>query len=191
MARLTDLVDDNVSVIYISPVSNVADVDAYWSKMLNLVGVESTVSRCRILAPENLDSLPANMSLAEKLLISPQAISRIKIIMGDKPAYIVPSIVGTAELELAIALGIPLLAPAPDVAIPLRLRSHRRQAIRTSNVKAPPGIDLRTHFYLKKVREEGGRDGGRERERERGRGRGREGEGERERERERERGRDR
>ena len=59
-----------------------------------------------------------HMSLTQVLLYSPRAIKRIKNFIRGKEAvsYIVPGKVGPEERLLAIKLGIPLLAPDPDVA---------------------------------------------------------------------------
>ena len=58
------------------------------------------------------------MSLTQVLLYSPRALKRIKNFMRGKEmfSYIVPGKVGPEERLLAIQLGIPLLAPDPDLA---------------------------------------------------------------------------
>lgn len=144
MTRLTDLMDDNVDVVYICPHDNVPDMDAYWSKLLQIGGVQNPGARFRIIVPENASILPAHMSLTSKLIFSPKALARIKFFVGSRPAYIVPGSLGKEDIDLSVALGFPILGPHPMRAIGLKMRSRRRKILRTSQVthRRRTGIDV-------------------------------------------------
>lgn len=134
IARLTDVMNELVDVIYVCPHNNVVDMDAYWSKLLQIGGVPNPGARFRIVVPENAEILPAHMSLTSKLIFSPKALARIKFFVGERPAYIVPGSMGKEEVDLAVALGYPILGPNPIKAMGLKAHSRRRKVLRTSQV---------------------------------------------------------
>jgi len=154
IARVTDVIDENTDVIYICPHDNVNDVDAYWSRLLQIAGIENPGSRYRIVVPENAPILPGHMSLTAKLIFSPKALARIKYFVGDRPAYIVPGALGKEDVDLSVALGYPVLGPNPMRAMGIRMRTRRRKILRSSQVNVSPGVELRANFFLKVRKEE-------------------------------------
>jgi hypothetical protein len=68
------------------------------------------------------------MSTAAKLLASPKALSRLRMYCQGRQAYILPTAVGSDEVDLAVALGVPLLGPAAHVSRALGRKSAARCA---------------------------------------------------------------
>ena len=73
-------------------------MDTYWRKLLEVCGAANVAARCRVVTPENAGRLPVSMSLTSKLLASPQAIRRIRMLCRGRQGYIVPGIVGEEEV---------------------------------------------------------------------------------------------
>lgn len=108
--------DPNVEIVLVAPFPIPEDVLGYYSKLLQVGGVENPEKRFRVVVPEYHDKLPAHISLSRMLYYSSYAIKRIKAIARGQFAYIVPGRVGEEELLVAAALGLPLLGPHPDMA---------------------------------------------------------------------------
>src|SRR5919109_5341421 len=84
-----------------------------------------------------------NRPLCEKLLERPGAISRIRSLIADpEVAFIVPFATSSAEVELAVRLGIPLYGADPSLA---RFGTKRgaRQLFADEGVPHPAGVDVR------------------------------------------------
>jgi hypothetical protein len=106
------------------------------------------------LLPESLDARerfrlvvvddPSTRAVATKLLERPDLLADVTRWIGDDPAFIEPWNVTEPELQLALALGLPINGPAPDL-WPLGFKSSGRKLFREAGVPVPPGFeDLRT-----------------------------------------------
>jgi len=83
-------------------------------------------------------------SVALRLLDRPELIARIRDEIGDRPAFIEPWNVTEPEVELALALGVPINGAAPELR-PLAFKSAGRRLFRASGVSVPVGReDVRT-----------------------------------------------
>ncbi|KAK9811483.1 hypothetical protein WJX72_004683 [[Myrmecia] bisecta] len=142
MARLCDLADPSVDVIYVAPLALGEDVEQYWLKLLQVGGVADAATRYRVIVPENLTRLPHTLSLTAKLLASPRALKRIQLFMRGKLGYIVPGKMGDEEVDLAVRLGLPILAPHPHVAHKYALKSGARALFAAAKLNLPPGRAL-------------------------------------------------
>ncbi|DBA72938.1 TPA: hypothetical protein ACH3X2_009891 [Trebouxia sp. C0005] len=142
MARLCDLADPLVEVVYVAPFNLPEEVETYWKKLLEVCAVDKLAVRCRMVIPENCGRLPAHMSLTGKLLASPRALRRIQLYCRNRPGYIVPGILGGEEVDLAVKLGLPLLAPHPSIARHFSLKSGAKQLFRSAKVNVAPGMEL-------------------------------------------------
>lgn len=116
IARLCDVKDPTVDVIYVAPFHMHDETIQYWQRVLQIGGVKRTRSRFTVVVPENLDRFPRHMSLAQVLLYSPRALNKIRNLVGSQDAYIVPGAVNDNTERLALELQIPLLAPRSEPA---------------------------------------------------------------------------
>ena len=81
MARLCDVADPLCDVVYVAPFPVDEAVEQFWEKLLEVGGVEAPRSRLRIIYPENYSRLPERMPLTAKLLASPRALRRLRMIV--------------------------------------------------------------------------------------------------------------
>jgi len=139
MARLCDLKDPNVDVVYVAPFPLNEDTVSYFHKVLEIGGVADPDRRFRIIVPENYARLPAHLSMSSTLLYSPRALRRIKNFCRGKEAYIQPNVVGVEELRLSMALEVPMLAPEPRVAAIYGSKSGSKRIFQAARVNVPPG----------------------------------------------------
>ena len=140
LPRLCDVRLPNVDVCYVSPFALNEDVSQYFSKVLEIGGVANPEKRYKVVIPENLHKFPRTLSLTSQLLYSPRALKRITNFCRGRRAYIVPSVVGPEERELALTLGFPLLAPAPSAAAALGSKSGNKRIFSAAQVNMPPGL---------------------------------------------------
>jgi hypothetical protein len=142
MSRLCDIADPNVEVVYISPFPLNDDLLQYYNKLLQ-IAMEPGANPSRqykILYPENHDRFPAHTSLAQLVLYSPRCLARLRALTRGRAAYIQPHCSSLHEVELAVHLGLPLLAPGPETADLLSTKAGARAIFAASDVAIPPGV---------------------------------------------------
>lgn len=149
MARLCDIMDENVDVIYISSVPITEETLQYYSKLLGLRASVVTgntteqidiTTRYKIVIPEALSSFPAhNMALSTLLKYSPKAIERIKKLIKGRDAYIVPGIQHHDDLHIAEILNLPVLASEPEIAYLYSTKSGSKRIFQSAKVNIPFG----------------------------------------------------
>eukprot|EP00667_Euglena_gracilis_P002148 EG_transcript_2144 len=135
--RLCDLLDPNLSVVYITPQPVERAVVQYYMKMLLARGVRGVEDRLTFLHPEVMDRVPPDVSLAKGALWSARLQRQLKELSRDQDAYVVPGKVGPEDVELAIRLNLPLLAGNPLDAPDLFAKCGRQRIIEESGVPTP------------------------------------------------------
>lgn len=107
--RIACLNDPNVEMVYISPYEISNDILAYYSSILDTMGVNKVKERFHILVPSATKCYSQYFPLSQLLLLSPDTIRAIKRIIGKKEAFIVPGNGEKNEIELSMLLDIPIL----------------------------------------------------------------------------------
>uniref|UniRef100_A0A3P8Z9U9 IQ motif containing H n=1 Tax=Esox lucius TaxID=8010 RepID=A0A3P8Z9U9_ESOLU len=158
MGRLCDVRDDNVEVIYVSPVRLGDDLFQYYSHLIGLfqgaaveprdaagprVGTSTQApmsKRFTILIPDALEDFPThNMCLSSLLKYSPRTLRRIRHLIQGKQAYVVGGVTHVDDLAVADELEVPLLGPEPAVAQLYSTKSGGRRVFSSAGVAVPPG----------------------------------------------------
>lgn len=109
ISRIFSVKDPKVDVIYIAPFTLTNEVYEYYKKILELGELEKPENRFHVVVPENYVKFKETMSLTQTLLYSPKAVKRIKSLISDRQAYIVPGISTAEDIKLSITLGIPIM----------------------------------------------------------------------------------
>lgn len=149
IARLCDIIDDNVDVIYVSALQVTEETLQYYSK---LFGLRSAVNsgnsedssdfsqRYKIVVPEALNSFPTHkMALSTLLKYSPKALNRIKNLIKGRDAYIVPGVLHHDDLHIAEVLNVPILASEPEISYLYSTKSGSKRIFQNADVKIPYG----------------------------------------------------
>ncbi|KAJ8304824.1 hypothetical protein KUTeg_018407 [Tegillarca granosa] len=149
MARLCDIRDPNVDVIFISPVPLSEETRQYYSKLLGLKAAidsgnvedqdETMSERYKIITPDAIKSFPTHrMCLSTLLKYSPRTMTRIKHLIKGREAYIVSSVPHKDDLAIADMLDVPILSPEPEVAHLYSTKSGCKRIFASANVEVPP-----------------------------------------------------
>ncbi|KAJ7365834.1 hypothetical protein OS493_002555 [Desmophyllum pertusum] len=157
MARLCDIADPKVEVIYISPVELNDEVYQYYSKLLGMKArrldksdsdsketgdeeEDDIENRYKIIVPDAVDRFPThNMCLSSTLKYSPRTVKRLKNLIKGREAYIVPGVLHKDDIYLADLLDIPVLSPEPEVATLYSTKSGSKRIFLSAKVGIPPG----------------------------------------------------
>ncbi|EDO37640.1 predicted protein, partial [Nematostella vectensis] len=152
MARLCDIADPKVEVIYICPVEVNEEVYQYYAKLLAMKArpLSSTKkpgeeddnieNRYKIIVPDAVNSFPThNMSLSSILMYSPRTIKRIRNLIKGRDAYIVSGVVNKDDVYVADLLDIPILSAEPEVSQLYSTKSGSKRIFRSGQVSIPPG----------------------------------------------------
>ncbi|KAK7010096.1 IQ domain-containing protein H [Biomphalaria glabrata] len=148
MARLCDIRDPKVDVIYISAVPLSDETMQYYSKLLGLssaVSSSNSEDQCdmsdhyKILVPEALKSFPTHhMCLSTLLKYSPRTLKRIKNLIKGRDAFIVTGVPHQDDLAVSDALDVPILCPEPEVAHLYSTKSGCKRIFASANIDTPP-----------------------------------------------------
>jgi len=149
MARLCDLSDPNVDVIYVSPVEVLDELHQYYCRLLGLreavdkgdpEQIGDLTSRFTVITPEALNKFPTHqMCLASLLKYSPNAINRIKKLIAGRPAYYVPGVMHKDDLAVADALNLPVLGCEPEICHLYSSKSGGQRVFAAAGVSTAPG----------------------------------------------------
>ncbi|XP_048024439.1 LOW QUALITY PROTEIN: IQ motif-containing protein H [Megalobrama amblycephala] len=150
MGRLCEIRDENIEVIYVSPVCLGEDVLQYYTHLLGLqTAIElgdasapesNCAKRFTILMPEAMEYFSTrNMCLASLLKYSPRTLKRIKNLIQGKQAYMVGGVIHIDDLAVADELEVPLLGTEPAVAQLYGTKSGGRRIFTGAGVDMPPG----------------------------------------------------
>ncbi|XP_064846403.1 IQ motif-containing protein H [Oncorhynchus masou masou] len=164
LGRLCDVRDENVEVIYVSPVRLGDDLSQYYTRLLALqqrgqgglqeatvdpgdgwgggsrTSQASCTKRFTILTPDALEDFPThNMCLSTLLKYSPRTLRRIRNLIQGQQAYMVGGVAHLDDLAVADELGVPLLGPEPAVARLYSTKSGGRRIFTGAGVTVPPG----------------------------------------------------
>ncbi|XP_052805677.1 IQ domain-containing protein H-like isoform X2 [Mya arenaria] len=148
MARLCDIRDPNVDVIFISPVPLSEETLQYYSKLLGLKSAIDSgnvedqgefAERYKIIVPEAIKSFPTHrMCLSTLLKYSPQTMLRIKNLIRGREAYMMTNVPHVDDLDIANYLEVPIFAPEPEVAHLYSTKSGCKRIFASAKVDMPP-----------------------------------------------------
>ena len=139
LPRMCAVREPGVDVLYVAPFPLNDDVAGYFTKVLEVGGVQEPHKRFKVVVPENYHRFPPHFSLTSLLLYSPRALRRIANFCRGRNAYILPNVVGPEEQRLSMALNLPLLAPEPKVAALFGSKSGAKRIFQAAQVNIPPG----------------------------------------------------
>ena len=119
--------------------SLLSQVRRYYTRLLEVGGVQDPSVRYKIVVPENAERFPPHISLTSLLLYSPRCLRRIRRFIKGRDAYISADKIGPEERRLAVLLNVSLLAPEPCVAAQFSLKSGAKRLFAAADVSTAPG----------------------------------------------------
>jgi hypothetical protein len=99
---MVDLVDPNVSVVYIIPTMT-PEASKFFDKALaSIFKVFELLEQNRLLILEvpRPPHFKENVSLAKQLLCNPEKMAELVFFLSDNTAYMIPAVAGIDEIEL-------------------------------------------------------------------------------------------
>jgi hypothetical protein len=131
---------ESCEIVYISTRAPLPEVVDYYLELIP--AAKRAAARERITILEVDDGTPR--SVAKRLLERPDLISKVRDHVGSRPAFIEPWNVTENEVNLALALDMPINGTAPELR-PLAFKSAGRRLFADAGVPAPFGReDVRT-----------------------------------------------
>ena len=150
LARLCDLRNPLISIIFISPLQIPPDLLGYFLSIMHVRGVKDPKFRLKVIVPENLHRLPGHFSLAQALLASPIAYKRLEIAVSGQKAYLVPYRVGSDEQDISVKLKVPILGPTADCCQQCSTKIGARELFAEADMNVAPGACVKPTYDWKK-----------------------------------------
>ncbi|KAI8927849.1 hypothetical protein BC831DRAFT_450714 [Entophlyctis helioformis] len=141
LGRLVDLMDPNVSIVYVTPLL-VGEVEKFFKQAVGYCFDISDLVRSKrlfILSLKRPEFCKESVSLSAILMCTPLAIRKIATFIRDTPAYMVPAVCGRFEVEIAHMLGIPILGSYEGSTEYAHSHTAQRRLIRQSFAPHAPG----------------------------------------------------
>jgi hypothetical protein len=110
LARLINLADPNVEIIYISSYQLTTEVLSYYFSILQTLGIDDAKNRFYLIVPDINQTLPINYSISQLLYLSHKSLNLIKSQIIGKNAYIVPGCANKYDISIAMDLNCPIMA---------------------------------------------------------------------------------
>jgi IQ domain-containing protein H len=139
MARIFAIQDPNVDILYVSAFEMTPEVLGYYTKILELGNIQDVNSRLSFFSPDLSRLVPSHISTTKALLYSPSALAALKARVRHRTAYIVPGIMSKDEVELSVALKIPVLAGDPYKCSLFSTKSGSKRILNAAEVPIPIG----------------------------------------------------
>lgn len=139
ITRIFSLKDPLVSVIYVAPFDLQSEIMNYFYKILELGEIANYKQRLHFIWPENHSRFPTHYSTTQLLLLSPKALKRIRTLIRNKPAYIVPGVPSKDDIKLSNALEVPLFSGSPQVQQVHCTKSGAKRLFNELQIPTAPG----------------------------------------------------
>ena len=138
--RLFRLKDPNVELIYVSSYELPPDIKHYYTKVLELGGIENYSARVHFITPEYTGHFPPHFPTNKLLLYSHFALKQILTLIKNKPAYLVAGYPAEEDLHLCHYLNVPLLGGDPQSAYFSSTKCGARSIFEACNIPIAPAI---------------------------------------------------
>lgn len=139
ISRIFNLRDPMVEIIYVCPFDLPAEIINYYHKVLDLGDIHDYKERLHFVWPENHINFPSHFSTSRLLLFSPKAMKRIKNLIKNKPAFIIPGFPSNDDIKLAVNLQIPLMSSDPQKHFTFSSKSAAKRLFLNIDIPCPPG----------------------------------------------------
>lgn len=139
IARLFNLQDENLSMIYISGFSIPEEIMSYYRRVLELSGIGGIDRRLKVIHPSVQGSILPHMSITKAILCSSDTLRQLKRLVAGQQAYIVPAVMSRDEVELSMILKIPILGGDPYKTALFSTKSGCRRIFSAATIPTPPG----------------------------------------------------
>ena len=101
-------------IIYITPLGLSKEIISYYQKLLELGSEERLHHRLTFISPDFSACSPVSLALTQQLYYSPRALKKIKSIIKDNYAFVVPSFPSNDYIHLCTLLNVPLYSSFPQ-----------------------------------------------------------------------------
>jgi hypothetical protein len=139
LSRIFAIQDVNVEIVLISAFEMTPEVIGYYTKILELGNIQDVNSRLTLLYPDSHSTLPSHMSTTRSILYCPSLMTALKNMTRYKTSYIVPNIMSKDEVELSVALKVPVLAGDPYKSSLFSTKSGSKRILNAAEVPIPVG----------------------------------------------------
>jgi hypothetical protein len=142
LGRLCDALNPRVqTLVYVATRRPSDELLGFFRKFFDVCGDAAAFQRVHFVVPESPPPGVARLprSPARALLASYAALGRVRELLAGLPAFVVGG-GGALEAEVAVHLGLPLLAPDAHAASLLRAKSGIKSLLREAGVPAPHGV---------------------------------------------------
>ncbi|KAL4447016.1 hypothetical protein ABPG74_013868 [Tetrahymena malaccensis] len=140
LTRIFSIKDPNIEVIIVLPYELPHEIISYYYKICELGDIIDYKERIHFIFPENAHLFP-KFSTVKLLYYSPLALKKIKDLIQNKNAYIVPGVPCKEDNLVGMALKIPIFCGNYDIVNNLCKKSQAKQLFEECKFPTAPGAE--------------------------------------------------
>jgi len=142
LGRIFRAATSNNQIIYVAPQEMHEDLQDYFFKVLAFRGLHKPEAKIQFVVPENIPGkkFPPHLSLTYALMYSPRTLKRIRqLLKGQEHTamLVFGSLITVAEMDLSVALGVPIYGCDPKKIDLLYTKSAHKRVLTMANIPIP------------------------------------------------------
>lgn len=137
--RIFNLFDPSLRIVMVLPFNIDQDIIEYYYKILKLQKVQNVRERLFFIQCQLSDKFHRHLPLCKQVLYCQKTIKKIKKIINNYKAYLVPGVPSLDDIKVGYQLEIPVFMGNPQKHIQLNNKSRSKQLFEETGLPVPMG----------------------------------------------------
>ena len=114
-------------------------ITKYYEKIFEIGNIVDYKNRLHIVFPENAEKFHRHYPLSKIIIYSPEIVKRIKWLIKNKDAYLVPGFPSNDDIKISNILKVPIMSGDPQKNFFHSTKSGAKKIFTECDIPIPPG----------------------------------------------------